>query len=114
MAPRDVPDCKAMVSTVRPNASETPGRPMPTSGNAAARTAAPHPPKVSQKVPISSAAYFLMLSSPFHAGQTAARSRLGSSLHGSNGRQRYFSPAREWPPKRVASPLQHSVGKTFD
>jgi len=33
----------AMVSTVRPNASATPCRQMPTFGNAAARTALPHP-----------------------------------------------------------------------
>ena len=42
---------KAMVSTVSPNASDTPSRPIPTLGNAAARTALPHPPRTSQKVP---------------------------------------------------------------
>ncbi len=47
---------KAMVSTVRPKASETPARPMPTSGNAAASTALPQPPNTSQKVPEHSAA----------------------------------------------------------
>src|SRR6478735_9167101 len=50
-----------MVTTVRPKASETPTRPMPTFGNPAAMTALPQPPKVSQKVPIASAAYFFML-----------------------------------------------------
>src|SRR5688572_21323841 len=44
-----------MVSTLRPKASETPRRPMPTSGKPAAMTALPHPAKVSQKVPIASA-----------------------------------------------------------
>src|SRR3990167_3716953 len=47
-----------MVTTVRPNASETPSRPMPTSGNAAARTALPQPPNTSQNVPINSAKPF--------------------------------------------------------
>src|SRR5206468_34261 len=47
-----------MVTTLNPNASETPTRPIPTCGKAAAITALPHPAKVSQKVPIASAAYF--------------------------------------------------------
>src|SRR5580693_4602299 len=51
---------KAMVTTVRPNASETPSRPIPTCGKAAARTALPHPPSTSQNVPINSAASFLV------------------------------------------------------
>jgi hypothetical protein len=46
---------KAMVNTVKPKASETPCNPMPTPGNAAAKTALPHPPKTSQKVPKNSA-----------------------------------------------------------
>src|SRR4051812_12037873 len=45
----------AIVSTVNPNAKLTPSRPMPTFGNAAARTALPHPPKTSQNVPMNSA-----------------------------------------------------------
>src|SRR6478735_3821005 len=49
------PMAKAMVSTVRPNASDTPRRPIPTSGNAAASTALPQPPRTSQKVPRNSA-----------------------------------------------------------
>src|SRR5687768_13154947 len=44
-----------MVTTVRPNASETPTRPMPTSGNFAASTALPQPPNTSQNVPNNSA-----------------------------------------------------------
>ena len=44
-----------MVSTVNPKAKLTPSKPMPTAGNAAARTALPHPPKTSQKVPMNSA-----------------------------------------------------------
>src|SRR5260370_30885538 len=47
-----------MVTTLSPNASETPTNPMPTCGNAAAMTALPQPAKVSQNVPIASAAYF--------------------------------------------------------
>src|SRR5690348_393248 len=49
-----------MVSTVRPKASETPTSPMPTCGKPAAITALPHPPKVSQNVPMASAASFFV------------------------------------------------------
>ena len=52
---------KAIVSTVRPNASATPSRPMVILGNAAAKTALPHPPRTSQKVPTNSAPYFYIL-----------------------------------------------------
>src|SRR5271168_129618 len=48
-----------MVRTVRPKARATPRKPMPRAGNAAARTAAPHPPKTSQNVPKNSAETFL-------------------------------------------------------
>src|ERR1700733_11707173 len=51
-----------MVSTVSPKASATPKSPIPTCGKPAAITAEPHPPKVSQNVPIASAAYFLVCS----------------------------------------------------
>ena len=44
-----------MVSTVRPNASDTPTKPIPSCGKAAASTALPQPAKVSQKVPKNSA-----------------------------------------------------------
>src|SRR5271157_744244 len=47
-----------MVNTVRPNAKATPKKPIPSCGNAASRTAAPHPPKTSQNVPMNSAASF--------------------------------------------------------
>src|SRR5271155_1936333 len=49
-----------MVTTVSPNANETPTRPMPTCGKAAASTALPQPPRTSQKVPMNSAASFLV------------------------------------------------------
>src|SRR5580700_525494 len=49
------PIANAIVSTVRPNASATPRKPIPTLGNPAASTAAPQPPNTSQKVPINSA-----------------------------------------------------------
>lgn len=49
----------AMVRTVKPKANDTPNRPIPTSGNAAANTALPQPPKTNQNVPINSAAIFL-------------------------------------------------------
>src|ERR1700682_2339165 len=49
-----------MVTTLSPNASETATNPMPTCGNAAAITALPQPAKVSQNVPIASAAYFFV------------------------------------------------------
>ncbi|MNE51701.1 hypothetical protein D3C76_1048980 [compost metagenome] len=47
---------KAMVSTVRPNAKDTPSKPIPTSGKAAANTALPQPPNTSQNVPTNSVA----------------------------------------------------------
>src|SRR5574344_1953465 len=53
------PMAKAMVSTVRPNASATPTEPMPIPEPMPpalqARTAAPQPPRTSQNVPIASA-----------------------------------------------------------
>src|SRR3954467_229685 len=49
-----------MVTTLSPNARETPPRPMPTCGKPAAITALPQPANVSQKVPIASAAYFFI------------------------------------------------------
>src|SRR5208282_2489035 len=47
-----------MVNTVRPKARATPRKPIPSCGYAASSTAAPHPPKTSQNVPINSAASF--------------------------------------------------------
>src|SRR5947207_3426110 len=61
------PMAYAIVSTVSPNASDTPSRPIPTLGNAADRTALPHPPNTSQNVPINSAIDLLpkdMVTSP--------------------------------------------------
>src|SRR5262245_33308715 len=49
-----------MVTTLSPNAKDTPTRPIPTSGKPAAMTALPHPAKVSQNVPIASAVYFFV------------------------------------------------------
>src|SRR5688572_27677651 len=49
------PSAYAPVTTVSPKASDTPSNPMPTSGNAAASTALPHPPRTSQNVPMNSA-----------------------------------------------------------
>jgi hypothetical protein len=45
-----------MASTLKPKASDTPVRPMPTPGKAAVITALPQPPSTSQKVPKNSAA----------------------------------------------------------
>ena len=50
----------AIVKTVKPNANETPRRPIPSSGNPADKTALPHPPKTSQNVPIPSAINFFI------------------------------------------------------
>src|SRR5580698_5168282 len=50
----------AMATMVSPKAKDTPSNPIPTCGNAAARTALPHPPSTSQKVPMNSAASFLV------------------------------------------------------
>src|SRR5436305_11347224 len=52
------PIAYAIVTTLRPKARDTPTRPIPTCGKPAAITALPHPAKVSQNVPINSAAYF--------------------------------------------------------
>src|SRR4051812_32105761 len=52
------PSAYAPVSTVNPNASDTPANPIPSCGNAAARTALPHPPSTSQNVPRNSAVSF--------------------------------------------------------
>src|ERR1035437_4631100 len=54
-APEIGPNASPPVSTVSPNASATPPKPIPSFGNAAARTALPHPPSTSQNVPMNSA-----------------------------------------------------------
>src|SRR6188768_4053845 len=56
--PEMCPMANAIVRTVRPNASDTPSSPIPTSGKAAASTALPQPPRTSQKVPMNSAESF--------------------------------------------------------
>src|SRR5690606_30780375 len=55
------PIAYAIVSTVRPKANETPSRPMPTLGKAAASTALPQPPNTNQKVPRNSAVQRLLI-----------------------------------------------------
>ena len=50
------PIANAIASTVSPKASATAKEPMPRPGNAAARTALPHPPKTNLKVPKNAAA----------------------------------------------------------
>src|SRR6267142_338751 len=47
-----------MVTTLSPNANDTPTSPIPTCGKPAAMTALPHPANVNQNVPMASAAYF--------------------------------------------------------
>jgi len=49
-----------MVTTLSPNAKDTPTSPIPTCGKPAAMTALPQPAKVSQNVPMASAAYFFV------------------------------------------------------
>src|SRR4051794_23767189 len=49
-----------MVTTLSPNAKDTPTRPIPTCGKPAAMTALPQPANVSQNVPMASAAYFFV------------------------------------------------------
>src|SRR5215831_12708629 len=56
--PETCPTAKAIVRTERPKANETPRRPIPTWGKAAASTALPHPPKTSHSVPRNSAESF--------------------------------------------------------
>src|SRR5882724_7495438 len=56
--PDTCPIAYAIVTTVSPDASETPTSPIPTWGKPAAITAEPHPANVNQNVPIASAAYF--------------------------------------------------------
>src|SRR4051812_45551311 len=50
------PMAKATVRSDRPNASDTPAKPIPSAGNFAASTALPHPPSTNQNVPNNSAA----------------------------------------------------------
>src|SRR5689334_1523864 len=61
------PIAYAIVRTVKPKASDTPRKPMPKPGNAAASTALPQPPKTSQNVPMNSAIALLLkgIATPF-------------------------------------------------
>src|SRR4051794_41745465 len=86
----------AIVSTVRPKASETPSNPIPTCGNPAAMTAEPQPANVSQKVPIVSAVYFLIwsigYSFPFAQGGAKAKSSTNSPHRDAQGRRASAAP----------------------
>ncbi len=67
------PTAYAIVSTVRPNASDTPTNPIPSPGKAAASTALPQPPNTSHAVPRNSAPSLFVISMspqlpPFGAG----------------------------------------------
>ena len=63
----------AIVTTVKPNASETPSSPIPTSGNPDAITAEPQPANVSQNVPIASAMYFFVsIEAPYASPRSVA------------------------------------------
>jgi hypothetical protein len=67
--PEICPTAYAVVRTDSPKAKDTPKNPIPRLGNAAASTAAPQPPKVSQNVPKNSAVvrsmvFLFMKSSP--------------------------------------------------
>src|SRR5450755_1428239 len=71
-----------MVSTVNPKANETPSKPIPTFGNAAASTALPHPPNTSQNVPMDSArALFGKLIMIFSSFNGTAHRRAEPELH---------------------------------
>src|SRR5262249_23927467 len=70
------PKAYAPVSTVSPNASETPRRPIPTPGKDAASTALPHPPSTSQNVPRNSAASFVVIIPPPCVERRACTARL--------------------------------------
>src|SRR5947207_751124 len=59
MSARDAADRIGHRHDGQPKRSATPTRPMPISGNLAAKTALPQPPKTSQKVPMNSAPSFL-------------------------------------------------------
>ena len=59
------PMAYAIVSTVNPNAKETPRSPIPTAGKPAESTALPQPPRTSQKVPMNSAESFGNIAMPF-------------------------------------------------
>jgi hypothetical protein len=92
-----------MVTTLNPNANDTPTSPMPTCGNAAAITALPQPAKVSQNVPIASAAHFLefMTFFPLLGGENQGKARQGALKAGTNFKMNFrkrFGPFSAWIP----------------
>src|SRR5690606_21314970 len=62
-----------MVTTVSPNARDTPSNPIPSSGKAAASTALPHPPRTSQNAPRNSAPYVSTIVFPVPWRETIGR-----------------------------------------
>ncbi len=54
------PIANAIVKTVRPKASDTPNKPIPTSGKVAENTALSQPPSTRQNVPMNSASSFFI------------------------------------------------------
>src|SRR5689334_8599655 len=87
-----------MVTTLSPNANDTPTRPIPTCGKPAAITALPQPANVSQNVPIASAAYFFMSIShlPYFQcpglSKTPGTASIRAPNHPNQGRTKAFSP----------------------
>src|SRR5215213_5485878 len=73
-----------MVSTERPKANETPRRPMPTSGKAAANTALPQPPRTNQSVPRNSAVILCESENSSIAFTPPKVSSFGSEAHDSS------------------------------
>src|SRR5882724_1393141 len=87
-----------MVTTLSPNANDTPTRPIPTCGKAAAITALPQPANVSQNVPMASAAYFFvsMWHLPYfqcpELSKTPGTALILAPNYPNQGRTRAFSP----------------------
>src|SRR5215510_535433 len=79
--PEMCPMANAIVSTVRPKARDTPSSPMPTPGNAADRTALPHPPRTNQNVPTNSAEYTRMTLLTWTGRFSRMRSALVRCVH---------------------------------
>jgi len=77
-----------MVRRVNPKARATPMNPIPNSGNPAARTALPHPPKTSQNVPMNSARTFVDID----MAQSPQKKKHALKLE-----QIHFEGSRPWP-----------------
>src|SRR3954462_7093498 len=82
-----------MVTTLSPNAKDTPTSPIPTGGKPAAITALPQPANVSQNVPIASAAYFLVSMVLPHFCPTCSDARGGILLQLNAGPERHTMDA---------------------